>query len=257
MQCHLYILLNQCHQANQTAIVTFQFPKDPGGLVFVAAMNGSYCNNSTSVWKFTKESRIYLAKLLDFPEIRPFVGMFPYYPAIWFWKASVAMQESRRFHNKTTDHRCCDMPMQYAHPSSIYHHSHAGNESWCTVFMTVKALLESRLHVPPEIVAEIRSNHQHNAIFPIECDTSLHKKKKGSWSYSILCKSICFIHQVWETEHRTALKTKAMFQPSLCQWHYVYMHHIGHILAHRMPHFSVWDLGSKRSSKVPTKIFQE
>lgn len=175
--------------------------------------------------------------------------MFPYYPAIRCWKASVAMQESRRFHNKTTDHRCCDMPMQYAHPSSIYHHSHAGNESWCTVFMTVKALLESRLHVPPEIVAEIRSNHQHNAIFPIECETSLHKKTEGSWS------SIQFFANPFALSTNFGKQNIVQpWRPKLCSNHHFVrgiMYTCTTFSAHpgtQDASFSVWDLGSKRSS---------
>ena len=82
-------------------------------------LNGVHLSGNKEVRVVWPNNDTYFTNL-EFPEIRPFVGMFPYYPAIWCWKASVAMQESRRFHNKTTDHRCCDMPMQYAHPSSIY-----------------------------------------------------------------------------------------------------------------------------------------
>ena len=152
--------------------------------------------------------------------------MFPYYPAIRCWKASVAMQESR-------------VPQQN-NRSSLLRYAYA----ICTFKQHLPSLacrkreLVHRLHdsqsslgISPACTTWDRGWDQIKS--PTQCNISnrmwnifTQKDRRQLIIYSILCKSICFIHQLWETEHRTALKTKAMFQPSLCQGHYVYMHHI-------------------------------
>ena len=118
--------------------------------------------------------------------------------------------------------------------------------------MTVKALLESRLHVPPEIVAEIRSNHQHNAIFPIECETSLYKKKKRQ----LIIYSIQFFANPFALSTNFGKQNIVQpWRPKLCSNHHFVrgiMYTCTTFSAHPGTHgcliFPFGTLGSKRSS---------